>query len=69
MASDTIFRIASQTKAITRVTALILLRGQGTWPRPSSTLVMVFVMQSMPNSTDIRTRWPTLVYQAVTDTR
>jgi CubicO group peptidase (beta-lactamase class C family) len=36
---------------------------------PSSKLVMVFLMQLMPNSTDIRTRWPTLVYQAVTDTR
>lgn len=30
---------------------------------------MVFLMQLIPNGTDIRTRWPTLVYQALTDTR
>jgi CubicO group peptidase (beta-lactamase class C family) len=36
---------------------------------PQSGLVMVFLMQLVPNSTDIRTRWPTLVYQALTDTR
>lgn len=36
---------------------------------PQSGMVMVFLMQLVPNSTDIRTRWPTLVYQALTDTR
>ncbi len=36
---------------------------------PQSRMVMVFLMQLIPNATDIRTRWPTLVYQAVTDTR
>lgn len=36
---------------------------------PQSRMVMVFLMQLIPNSTDIRTRWPTLVYQALTDTR
>jgi CubicO group peptidase (beta-lactamase class C family) len=36
---------------------------------PQSRMVMVFLMQLIPNATDIRTRWPTLVYQALTDTR
>lgn len=36
---------------------------------PQSRMVMVFLMQLMPNGTDIQSRWPTLIYQAVTDTR
>ena len=36
---------------------------------PQSRMVMVFLMQLIPNATDIRTRWPTLVYQALTDTK
>jgi len=36
---------------------------------PESGLVMVFLMQLIPNATDIQSRWPTLVYQALTGTR
>ncbi len=41
----------------------------GSWYRvdPSSGLVMVLMIQQMPNSTDIRGKFPTLVYQALLD--
>ncbi|MBP8273243.1 MAG: serine hydrolase, partial [Acidobacteria bacterium] len=32
---------------------------------PSDKLTMVFMMQLMPNTTDIREKFPTLVYQAL----
>jgi CubicO group peptidase (beta-lactamase class C family) len=40
----------------------------GSWYRvdPASGLVMVFMIQLMPNGTDIRQKFPTLVYQALT---
>lgn len=41
----------------------------GSWYRvdPEAGLVMVFMIQLMPNGTDIRQKFPTLVYQALTD--
>lgn len=36
---------------------------------PESGMVMVFLMQLIPNATDIQSRWPTLVYQALTEVR
>lgn len=40
----------------------------GSWYRvdPEAGLVMVFMIQLMPNGTDIRQKFPTLVYQALT---
>ncbi|MGH7449318.1 MAG: serine hydrolase, partial [Longimicrobiales bacterium] len=39
----------------------------GSWYRvdPDAGLVMLFMMQLMPNGTDIRQKFPTLVYQAL----
>jgi CubicO group peptidase (beta-lactamase class C family) len=34
---------------------------------PQARLVMVLMIQLMPNATDIRTTFPTVVYQALTD--
>ena len=41
----------------------------GSWYRvePEAGLIMVFMIQLMPNGTDIRQKFPTLVYQALTD--
>lgn len=41
----------------------------GSWYRvdPEAGLVMVFMIQLMPNGTDIRQKFPTLVYQALTE--
>jgi CubicO group peptidase (beta-lactamase class C family) len=41
----------------------------GSWYRvdPAARLVMVFMIQLMPNGTDIRQKFPTLVYQALTE--
>jgi CubicO group peptidase (beta-lactamase class C family) len=36
---------------------------------PASELVIVLMMQLMPNGTDIRDRFPTIVYQAFVDGR
>lgn len=36
---------------------------------PASRIVMVFLIQLIPNTTDVQSRWPTLLYQAVLDTR
>jgi CubicO group peptidase (beta-lactamase class C family) len=42
----------------------------GSWYRvdPEAGLVMVFMIQLLPNGTDIRQKFPTLVYQALLDT-
>jgi CubicO group peptidase (beta-lactamase class C family) len=39
----------------------------GSWYRvdPAARLVIVFMIQLMPNGTDIRQKFPTLVYQAL----
>ena len=42
----------------------------GTWYRvdPEAHLVLVFMIQLLPNTTDIREKFPTMVYQALTNT-
>ena len=97
MANDTVFRIASQTKAIQigslysatglgfglgfETTDRFGARGMesvgafgwggayGTQSRvdPQARLVMVLMIQLMPNRTDIGSTFPTLVYQALMD--
>src|SRR6185295_14752454 len=36
---------------------------------PDAHLVIVFMVQMLPNGTDSRTKFPTMVYQALTETR
>jgi CubicO group peptidase (beta-lactamase class C family) len=36
---------------------------------PSARLVIVFMVQMVPNTTDIGRKFPTLVYQALTETK
>ena len=43
----------------------------GSWYRvdPAERLTMLLMIQMFPNTTDVRTKFPTMVYQALTDTR
>lgn len=57
MRMDTMFRIASQTKALTSVAIYRI--------NPQERLTIMLMVQLLPNATDIREKFPLLVYQAL----
>jgi CubicO group peptidase (beta-lactamase class C family) len=43
--------------------------GSGYWVDPKEHLVLVFMIQQLPNSSEVGAKFPTLVYQALVETR